>query len=148
MKNLTVAALFFAVSISAQNNPPSQTATPAVPEDASKAAEAPAQPPAQTVTPEQTPWWEESRQRLVDLGYDVDPKAAAKLPMRLVQPTTPCAVPLAMIPVPDKNGFAIRSAPANPSVDPKIVQSPVIPACTQKAPTTIERRVVPIPEKK
>jgi hypothetical protein len=62
--------------------------------------------------------------KLRDLGY-VNPKQP-----RFGTPTR-CAIPLRPVPVPDKNRFAGRTIPANPSIDPRIVLPPPLPACVQ-----------------
>jgi hypothetical protein len=41
------------------------------------------------------------------------------------------------VPVPDKN-FAMKTSPANPSIDPKIVLAPAVPACPQSTAPVVE----------
>jgi len=123
MNKLACVALLIAVSIQAQTTPPAEKTSPPTPEVA-------AQDRAQAQTP--TPVLEsdnpEARKRLRELGYldSVQPIPA---------PTTapaPCAIPLRRIPVPN-NPSATRIIPANPSIDPKIVVPPPLPACPSNA---------------
>ncbi len=59
---------------------------------------------------------------------------AAKLPVKPRSASVPqvanCAIPLLKVPIPDAARFAIRRATPSPSVDPKIVMNPALPACT------------------
>ena len=121
MNKLACVALLIAVSIQAQTTPPAEKTSPPTQEVA-------AQDGAQAQTP--TPVIEydnpEARKRLQELGYfdSVQPNAA---------PTpAPCAIPLRRIPVPN-NPSATRIIPANPSIDPKIVVPPPLPACPSNA---------------
>ena len=64
--------------------------------------------------------------KLRDLGY-VNPKEPR---FGTVTPTR-CAIPLWPVPVPDKKRFAGKTIPPNPSIDPRIVLPPPLPACAQ-----------------
>jgi hypothetical protein len=55
---------------------------------------------------------EEAVQKLRDFGYftDVQPNGEAPKPAQ-------CAIPLRLIPVPDKKRFSSKTVPANPAID-------------------------------
>jgi hypothetical protein len=76
---------------------------------------------------------EEAVQKLRDFGYftDVQPNGEAPKPAQ-------CAIPLRLIPVPDKKRFSSKTIPANPAIDPKVVSTPSMPTCSQPraTPTT------------
>ena len=54
--------------------------------------------------------------------------------------STACAVPLLQVQVPDKEQYAIKTAPANSAMDPKMVVRPPLPAC---APSAEQPKLVP-----
>jgi hypothetical protein len=119
MKKIACVALLITASLQAQNAP--------APKETPQRESAPqnqAQPPANVTIERELP--SEEIRRFLDLGYNFD--------VRQLQPTfrsfpsAQCAIPLMPIPVPDKN-FAMKSSPANPPIDPKIVLSPAVPAC-------------------
>jgi hypothetical protein len=61
---------------------------------------------------------------------------AAKLPLKFtrgpVSPVTACAIPLLKVPVPTGKNFTIQRVIPSPSIDPKMVVKPAIPACGAK----------------
>ena len=111
MSKLTIGALLIAVSIQAQTSSPAQSSSAA--------------PIAPRVVRREQPDNEEARKKLQELGYvfSVPPNLA---PART---TPPCAIPLRRIPAPDKGQTPARIIPANPSIDPKMVKAPPLPAC-------------------
>jgi hypothetical protein len=129
MKKILCAMLLIAVSLRAQTNPSSQATAPAGPEVAPQAPPSQPQPPAPPQYLTNRRIYEEARKRLQDLGYfnAGQPQAAP------VKPTIPCAIPLQRIPIPDSGGVTIETTPANPSMDPKIVRTPPLPACVKSA---------------
>lgn len=153
MKKILCATLLIAVSMRAQTSSSSQAPAPAGPEVAPQAPasqpQPPAPPPSQPQPPARPPYvtnrqtQEEARKKLQDLGYfnAGQPQAAP------VKPTIPCAIPLQGIPMPDSGRSTIEITPANPSVDPKIVRTPPLPACVKSASPSVTPRV-PAPDKK
>jgi hypothetical protein len=132
MNKVACVALLVAVSLQAQNAQAPRETTPPTRESASQNQPAPTE---RVVIERELPVGEEIR-KLLDLGYDFS----------LRQPTqkvfsTPCAIPLMPVPVPDKGNFAIRNTPANPSIDPKIVYAAPLPAC---APSVAPQVVKPV----
>ena len=118
MKKIACVALLMAASLQAQN-PPAPKETPLPTRE-----EAPQDQVPPIVRDRQLR--EETTKKLLDLGYTFDfgqPKSAAP---------TPCAIPLMPILVPNTGNFAISNSPANPSIDPKIVSAPPLPACPPK----------------
>jgi hypothetical protein len=144
MKKITLcAAMLIAVSITAQNNPPVQPPSPVEPE----ITQSPAPPQPTTPAANSEKASEEVQKKLQELGYRLtpEPQGATTVPMKV------CAIPLQTIPVPASQGFAIRNAPANPSIDPKIVQAPPFATCSKAEPARVivrERMPAPVPKEK
>lgn len=134
MNRIACAAILIAGSMQAQTGPPAQATAPAGHEVASQN-----QPPPPTfrwdapVTEEARKKAEEARKKPQELGYF----NSGQTKVRFVMPVTQCAIPLSSIPVPDNAGFASKKTPANPSIDPKIVLAPPLPACRESTPPTI-----------
>jgi hypothetical protein len=127
VKRLVYATFLVAVSLGAQTGPAAQNTEPAA---AASQVQPQPQTPAVPVVREYSLVSEEARQILLDKGY-----FSAAQPQ--LSPTR-CAIPLRQMRVPNKEGSAIRTIPANPSIDPKIVSAPQVPACaTTELPLTI-----------
>jgi hypothetical protein len=45
---------------------------------------------------------------------------------------TQCAIPLLSVPVPAGQNFTVKRATPSPSIDPKMVVKPAVPACAAK----------------
>jgi hypothetical protein len=52
--------------------------------------------------------------------------------LRPVSPVTQCAIPLINVPIPAGQNFAVRRTTPSPSIDPKMVVKPPLPACAAK----------------
>jgi hypothetical protein len=121
MKKIACIALLVAVSLAAQNAP-TPTETPL--RQRESAPKNQPKPPAERTVVRELPLNE------IRKGYFDDFRG----PIPRVQiysslPPTGCAIPLITVPAPDNNNFAIRTSPANPSIDPKIVFAPLLPTC-------------------
>jgi len=136
MKKVAVAALLIAVSLQAQNAqaPRQETAPPA-----RESAPQEKAPPSERTVVREFPLDAEAVKKLVDSGYDFSGVVRGIAPGS----TTPsrCAIPLTPIPVPDKGNFSVNNSPANPLIDPKIVNAPLVPAC---APTAAPQVIIPL----
>jgi hypothetical protein len=124
MKTIACVALLIAVTLHAQDAP--------TPRDTPQRESAPqnqAQAPANGIVERELP--SEEIRRILDLGYNFDVRQLQFTVKSF--PTAQCAIPLMPIPVPDKN-FAMKSSPANPTIDPKIVRSPAMPTCALSVP--------------
>src|SRR4030095_333178 len=124
MKTIACVALLITVSLQAQDVPSTRETAPSPRESAPQNQ---AQPPAERTTVlEFSVSADETRRILDDLGYNFN----FRQPVVKSFPPSRCAIPLMTVPVPDKN-FAMKTSPANPSIDPKIVLAPAVPACPQ-----------------
>ena len=135
MKKVAVAALLIAVSLQAQNTqaPRQETAPPA-----RESAPQEKAPPSERTVVREFPLDAEATRKLVDLGYFPNagqPKVFSTAPAK-------CAIPLTSIPVPANGSFPINNSPADPRIDPKIVNAPLVPAC---APTAAPQVIIPLP---
>ena len=125
MKKIVYVTFLIAISLGAQTGPAAQSTAPAAAAETASQAQPQPQTPAAPVVREYSLGSEEVRQILLDKGYDF---SAAQPQLRLATPTR-CAIPLLQMRVPNKWGSAIKVIPANPSIDPRIVSAPPVPAC-------------------
>ena len=136
MKKVAVASLLIAVSLQAQNTqaPRQETAPPA-----RESAPQEKAPPSERSVVREFPLDAEAVKKLVDSGYDFSDTIRG-----IAQGSTApsrCAIPLTPIPVQDKGNFSVNNSPANPLIDPKIVNAPLVPAC---APTAVPQVIIPL----
>jgi hypothetical protein len=123
MNKIACAALLIAVSLGAQNAPAPQRAPPPASEGAAQRQVHPEEPLRQTLTNEKA---SKAYNKLFDLGYFTN---NGQPNPSVFTTAARCAIPLVTVPAPQ--GFAGKIIPATPSVDPKIVSAPPLPACPQ-----------------